>query len=136
MRAVRRRDSGPEVALRRELHRRGLRYRVDVSLGLRGLERRRVDIAFTRARVAVHVDGCFWHGCPVHGTAAKANSAFWQDKIETNRLRDQQTDAALDAAGWVAARVWEHEVRNQLREVADRIEDVVRGRSGGPPRRS
>lgn len=107
MQSTRQRDTAPEVALRRALFRLGLRYRVN-SIPIPGL-RRRADIVFRRARVAVYVDGCFWHGCPIHATWPRANAAFWRDKIETNRRRDADTDRQLREAGWLVVRVWEHE---------------------------
>lgn len=107
MRANRGRDTGPELALRRILHAQGLRYRVDYPLPFD--RRRRADVAFTRARVAVFVDGCFWHGCPVHGTTPRTNTAFWADKIARNRSRDDDTTSRLHAAGWSVLRFWEHE---------------------------
>jgi DNA mismatch endonuclease, patch repair protein len=107
MQRQRRRDSAPELALRSALHRRGLRFRVDRPVA--GLSRHRVDIAFPRARLAVYVDGCFWHGCPEHGCVPKANSAWWQAKIENNRRRDARADALMRADGWTVLRVWEHE---------------------------
>ena len=105
MKAAKRRDTGPELRLRRELHRRGLRYRVDYPV----LPRRRGDIVFTALRVAVFVDGCWWHSCPDHGTKAKANAGFWEAKLEANRQRDLDTTAALSADGWHVVRIWEHE---------------------------
>lgn len=122
MQTTRRRDTKPEIALRSELHRRGLRFFVDRPPLPNS--RRRADIVFPRARVAVYVDGCFWHGCPMHGTWPKANAAWWRDKIERNRARDRDTDVNLHAAGWISVRVWEHEV---AAEAADRIVAVVRG---------
>jgi DNA mismatch endonuclease (patch repair protein) len=107
MLATRRRDTAPELALRRALHRLGLRYRIDIA-PLPGL-RRRADVLFPGVRVAVFVDGCFWHGCPQHGTIARANAAFWRDKIAANQRRDADTDARLRAAGWEVVRVWEHQ---------------------------
>jgi DNA mismatch endonuclease (patch repair protein) len=119
-----RRDTGAELALRRELWRRGLRYRIEVAplLGLR----RRADVVFSRARVAVYVDGCFWHSCPEHATVPKANRAWWIAKLKANVARDRDTDARLGAAGWAVIRVWEHEV---VAEAADRIEQTVRRRT-------
>ncbi len=107
MRANRGRDTGPELALRRALHARGLRYRVDHPLPFD--RRRRADILFTRAKVAVFIDGCFWHGCPEHGTMPRTNSAFWSAKIARNRSRDADTNARLQEAGWLVLRFWEHE---------------------------
>ena len=107
MRATGQRDTAPELALRSALHCRGLRYRVDVApvVGLR----RRADLVFGRARVAVFVDGCFWHGCPVHATWPRANAAWWRAKIEATRRRDADTNRRLADAGWTVVRVWEHE---------------------------
>ena len=108
MQLQRGRDTAPELALRRALHRRGRRYRVDVPT-VPGT-RRRVDIAFSKARVAVFVDGCFWHGCPEHGQRAhNVNGWYWRKKIAGNRRRDADTDARLRAAGWAVVRVWEHD---------------------------
>jgi DNA mismatch endonuclease, patch repair protein len=106
MQTTRRRDTEPERTLRSMLHRRGLRFRVDHKLpGLR----RRADIVFPRVRVAVFVDGCFWHGCPEHGTWPKANAAWWREKIEANQDRDEDTNRRLRELGWEVIRVWEHE---------------------------
>lgn len=102
-----RRDTAPELELRRELHRLGLRYRVDHPLP--GMPRRRADVLFPRAKVAVFVDGCFWHACPVHGTAPTNNGQWWADKLARNVVRDRDTDAQLDAAGWTVVRIWEHQ---------------------------
>ena len=111
------------MALRRLLHAAGLRYRVDRA-PLPGL-RRRADIVFGPARVAVYVDGCFWHGCPEHGTRPKANAAWWREKIERTGSRDRETDARLASAGWLVVRVWEHE---EPAVVATRIREAIKGR--------
>ncbi len=103
----RRTGTDPELALRRELHRRGLRYFVDRA-PIRG-QRRRADLVFPRRRVAVYVDGCFWHRCPQHATDPKNNAEWWAAKLAGNVARDRATDAALIAAGWRVVRVWEHE---------------------------
>ncbi len=116
-----RRDTKPELALRRELWRRGLRYRVDVA-PISGL-RRRADMVFTRARVAVYVDGCYWHSCPEHATVPKANREWWTAKLEANVARDRDTDVRLQSAGWQVVRVWEHE---GIAAAADRVEPTVR----------
>lgn len=103
-----RRDTKPELRLRRELHAVGLRYRVDFA-PLPGI-RRRADVVFTGQRVAVFVDGCYWHGCPDHGpTKFGTNSVFWTEKIAANRARDADTNAQLERAGWVVLRFWEHD---------------------------
>lgn len=107
MRRQGRRDTKPELELRRELHRLGLRYRVDRAV-LPGL-RRRADVVFSRARIAIFVDGCFWHQCPTHGTHPKANDQWWADKLEANVARDRDTDDRLRAAGWTVVRLWEHD---------------------------
>lgn len=86
----------------------GLRYRVDLRLPDAG-PRRRADVVFTRSKVAVYVDGCFWHGCPDHGSAPRANAGYWAAKLARNRARDDDTDRRLTAAGWTVVRVWEHE---------------------------
>lgn len=122
MQATRSRDTAPEMALRRELHKRGLRYRVDMPV-LPGL-RRRADVVFTRQRLAVFVDGCFWHGCPQHGTVSRSNTLFWRDKIKTNVARDTDTNQRLAQAGWMVMRVWAHE---PARAAADSIEKILVG---------
>lgn len=121
MQSVRQRDTAPELALRSALHRMGLRYRVQ----LRPIPavRRCADVVFPKVKIAVFVDGCFWHGCPVHGTWAKSNAAFWREKIETNRRRDSETDELLGQAGWTVVRVWEHENSDSA---AARIASLVR----------
>ncbi|AEI13440.1 DNA mismatch endonuclease Vsr [Cellulomonas gilvus ATCC 13127] len=101
-----RRDTSPELALRRALHRRGLRYRVDATLP--GIPRRRADVLFPRARLVVFVDGCFWHACPLHATQPAANGEWWRAKLEANVARDRDTDARLTASGWRVLRFWEH----------------------------
>lgn len=107
MQAAKPRDTAPEKALRSALHRKGLRFRIDQK-PIKELNRK-ADIIFRSVRVAVFVDGCFWHGCPIHGTQAKANAEFWKNKIEQNRARDLDTNKQLKKAGWRIVRVWEHE---------------------------
>jgi len=119
------RDTQPELALRRLLHSAGLRYRVDRA-PLPGL-RRRADVVFGPARVAVFMDGCFWHGCPQHGTRPRSNEQWWHDKLERNRRRDRDTDDRLLDAGWQVLRVWEHE---DPAAAAQRVQAAVRARRG------
>jgi DNA mismatch endonuclease (patch repair protein) len=123
MRAQRERDTGIEREIRSRLHARGLRFRVHRRL-LAG-SRREVDVVFPGARVAVFVDGCFWHGCPQHGTWPRNNAEFWRAKIEGNVARDRDTDARLEAEGWTVVRVWEHEAPA---EAAERIAAAVERR--------
>lgn len=107
MKRQRRRDTRPEVVLRRLLHARGLRYRIDRP-ALKD-SRRRHDLVFGSARVAVEVRGCFWHLCPNHGTLPKTNDCWWAAKLARNVARDEDTARRLAAAGWVLVVVWEHE---------------------------
>ncbi|MBR8641870.1 very short patch repair endonuclease [Streptomyces tuirus] len=101
------RDTAPEVAVRRLLHASGLRYRVNVPVP--GLPRRTIDIVFPKAKIAVFLDGCFWHGCPQHATHPKANAEWWRAKLDKNMARDRETTAHLEADGWIVLRFWEHE---------------------------
>lgn len=123
MSAARRRDTAPEVALRKVLHAAGLRYRV--AYPVPGQRRRTIDIAFTRVRVAVFVDGCFWHGCPEHGTRPRANSEWWAVKLEANRARDADTVRALEELGWLVLRIWEHQ---PAADAASRVRSTVLAR--------
>lgn len=107
MQAAKPRDTAPEKALRSALFRKGLRFRVDTRT-IKELNRK-ADIVFRTAKVAVFVDGCFWHGCLIHGTQAKANAEFWRNKIKQNQERDLDTNEKLKKAGWKVIRVWEHE---------------------------
>lgn len=130
MRSNRARDTSPERALRKVLHAAGYRYRVDFAPGPD--RRRRADIVFTRLRIAVFVDGCFWHSCPIHGTVPKTNVDYWAPKLVRNRLRDDETTRALEASGWTVIRVWEHE---SVADASARVMDAVsrRRRSLGLP---
>jgi DNA mismatch endonuclease (patch repair protein) len=122
MQATPRRDTPPELALRSALHKLGFRFRVDWPLPD---TRRRADLAFVSARVAVFVDGCFWHGCPAHGTWPKANAAWWRAKILTNIKRDRDTNERLRVAGWRVLRFWEHQGCDGAAKV---VANVVRRR--------
>ncbi len=118
-----RRDSHPELRLRRELHRRGMRFRVHGRLP------GRPDIVFSAGRLAVFVDGCFWHACPEHGTLPKNNQNWWREKLNGNLARDREKDRKLDALGWLPVHVWEHE---PVEEAAHRVEELWRERTGRP----
>ena len=113
MRANRRTDTKPELALRRALHKRGYRFRKDYRLDLDGGRRVRPDIVFTARRVAVFVDGCFWHACPEHGSKPRANDWYWTPKLARNVERDRVADQTLASAGWQVVRIWEHESLEQ-----------------------
>jgi DNA mismatch endonuclease (patch repair protein) len=107
MQAVRQKNTSAELALRRELHANGIRYRLHVCV--LNKPRRVADIALSTLRVAIFVDGCFWHGCPQHATWPKTNVEFWRAKIVANQQRDRDTDERLTAEGWKVMRVWAHE---------------------------
>lgn len=118
-------DTEPELVLRRLLHAKGLRYRVHQLLPLPGV-RRRADIVFGPAKVAVFVDGCFWHGCPEHGNPSiRSNTWYWPEKIARNKARDADTDLRLSEAGWRVLRYWEHD---DPEVAADAVARVVRGK--------
>ncbi|MFC9232781.1 very short patch repair endonuclease [Streptomyces decoyicus] len=102
-----RRDTGPEMAVRRLLYASGHRYRLQRRVP--GFSRRTIDIAFPGAKVAVFLDGCFWHGCPEHATHPKANADWWRNKLDGNIARDRETTAHLVEQGWTVLRFWEHE---------------------------
>jgi DNA mismatch endonuclease (patch repair protein) len=123
MQANRRRDSKPELALRSALHRTGLRFRVDHPIRTPGRRPVRPDVVFPVRRVAVFVDGCFWHGCPTHGTQPTTNGSYWAQKIEANRHRDTSTTNTLEADGWTVLRFWEHD---DPAEAAKRVAEAVR----------
>ncbi|WP_405644663.1 very short patch repair endonuclease [Streptomyces sp. NBC_00019] len=126
-------DTGAELAVRRLLHAAGLRYRVEYPVP--GMARRRLDMAFTRAKVAVLIDGCFWHGCPVHATQPKANAEWWRKKLDRNMARDRETTEHLVAQGWTVLRFWEHEAPDAMAArvmaaVEQRRTERTRGREG------
>lgn len=121
------RDTAPEVAVRKLLHASGYRYRLNERVP--NMSRRTIDIAFTRAKVAVFLDGCFWHGCPEHATHPKANAEWWRSKLDRNMARDRETNEHLTAAGWTVLRFWEHEAPTRVAEqVAEAVDRERRGR--------
>lgn len=120
------RDTACEIAVRKLLHAEGLRYRLNVPVP--GMPRRTIDIVFGPAKVAVFLDGCFWHGCPQHATQPKANAEWWRAKLDKNMSRDRETTEHLEAQGWAVLRFWEHKVP---REIATNVaEAVLRQRPG------
>jgi DNA mismatch endonuclease (patch repair protein) len=127
MRANKASETRPERALRSALHRRGLRFRKHCR-PVRSVPCR-ADVVFASAKVAVFVDGCFWHSCPEHGVMPKTNSAYWRAKLELNRWRDDRNDRALAAEGWRVVRAWEHE---SPVVVAERVAALVRLRQRAP----
>jgi DNA mismatch endonuclease (patch repair protein) len=125
--ANRGRDTKPEQQIRSLLQRTGLRFRKHAR-PLKGL-RCQADVLFPKEKVAVFIDGCFWHGCPQHGHAPRRNELYWADKIARNMARDQRNSEALDSAGWLALRYWEHEPPEKI---ASEIRDAVLRRRGQP----
>ncbi|WP_254704803.1 very short patch repair endonuclease [Rhodococcus pyridinivorans] len=121
MRANRRVNTKPEREIRSALHRRGLRFRKDYRLDL-DAARVRPDIVFTAKRVAVFVDGCFWHACPIHGRNPAVNEWYWSPKLQKNVERDRRADRALADAGWVVVRIWEHEA---IEAAVDRVLEIL-----------
>lgn len=126
MRGNKGRDTRPEVALRSALHRRGLRFRCGRAV-LAGDVRVRPDIVFVTERVAIFVDGCYWHGCPEHGTLPRANSDYWRQKFERNLARDRRVNEALRRAGWRVVRIWEHVGRD---DAVAAVEDALNDQRG------
>lgn len=123
MSRIRGSDTGPEIILRKKLWAAGLRYR------LKSRVIGRPDLVFPSAKVAVFVDGCFWHGCPQHYTFPKTNAKFWRGKISRNIARDQEVNSQLKSEGWKVLRFWEHELSNNADRCADRILAVVSRRN-------
>lgn len=119
--ANRRTDTKPEVRLRSALHRQGMRFRKDLLIRV-GTVRVHPDVVFTRRKVAVFVDGCFWHGCPDHQVVPKSNRDYWVPKLQANVARDRRVDAALIDAGWAVVRIWEHA---SVDAAAERVRAVV-----------
>ncbi|MFJ4617860.1 very short patch repair endonuclease [Streptomyces sp. NPDC088812] len=130
-------DTGVELAVRRLLHAAGLRYRVEYPVP--GMPRRRIDVAFPRARVAVLIDGCFWHGCPQHATQPKSNREWWRAKLDRNMARDRETTEHLTTQGWTVLRFWEHVSPDEVAaavQAAVELERRVRGVAVGGRRSS
>jgi len=123
MKGNRKVDTRPEVALRSALHRLGLRFRKQYLVHLPADRPVRIDVAFTRAKVAVFLDGCFWHGCPKHGRVPTTNSHYWPAKLERNRARDARVTSALQRDGWDVIRIWEHV---PVADAVDRVMSAVR----------
>ncbi|MEV6959725.1 very short patch repair endonuclease [Streptomyces sp. NPDC051207] len=121
------RDTAQELAVRRLLHASGLRYRVNVPVP--GMPRRTIDIVFPRTKIAIFLDGCFWHGCPEHATRPKANAEWWRTKLDKNMARDIETTEHLRSAGWTVLRFWEHE---SVETVARRISTTVTSKQATP----
>ncbi|WP_407662057.1 very short patch repair endonuclease [Mycolicibacterium elephantis] len=119
MAAIRRSDTAPEVAIRAALHRLGYRFRKDYPIRIQG-RLVRPDIAFTKRKVAIFIDGCFWHCCPEHGRQPRFNRDYWSPKLERNVARDREQAEALQEAGWVVLRFWTHEPVHSVTEAVHR----------------
>ena len=126
MAKVRQKGTGAEIALRRALFQIGLRYRVDFEVLKK--PRRVADIAFPVKRIAIFVDGCFWHGCPEHASWPRQNAEFWRQKIEANRLRDADTNSRLRSIGWTVLRFWEHESPIEAAKVVARLVTIAKSK--------
>ena len=126
MARVRQTGTKAEIALRRELHRMGLRYRVNFQVLLK--PRRIADVVFPKLKIAIFVDGCFWHGCPEHSTWPKRNAEFWKQKIEANQARDTDTDKKLREIGWTVLRFWEHELPVAAAITVKSVIDAIKSR--------
>ena len=124
MRGNRKKDTRPEVLLRAAMHRAGLRYRTYVAIEGGGL-RARADVVFPKRRLAVFVDGCFWHGCPEHATKPRTNVDYWEAKLRGNADRDRRVDQALTASGWSVIRIWEHDVDRDLEACVKRVAKAI-----------
>ncbi len=127
MSRIRGSDTGPELLVRKALTAQGLRYRVNHRC-----EGIKVDIAFPGMKLAVFVDGCFWHGCPAHGVAPRTNREFWAEKIAGNKRRDRKQGRTLRAAGWKVLRFWEHEAESAPQRIATKVRDVLEARGSRP----
>ena len=121
MSRIRSKNTGPEIMLRRALFQKGLRYKVKSLLA------GKPDIVFSTARVAIFVDGCFWHGCPDHSRSPKTNAEYWGPKIEKNILKDATATLSLVRDGWLVIRLWEHQIKDDVEGCAIKIARVVHG---------
>jgi DNA mismatch endonuclease (patch repair protein) len=128
MRRIRSHNTKPEMVLRRALWAAGFRYRLKSRLP------GRPDVVFPRQRVAVFVDGCFWHGCPEHSSWPQTNREFWKDKLSENVRRDARVSQQLLELGWTVLRFWEHEVKSDVALLVTRVGEVVQAASPRPPR--
>jgi DNA mismatch endonuclease, patch repair protein len=120
MRATKRRDTRPEQRLRSLLHRRGLRFRVDHPIKTLAGRKRRTDIAFTRQKLAIFIDGCFWHQCPDHCRVPERNRDYWEEKLGSNAERDRLVDRELRETGWTVLRLWEHDSAETMAAAVER----------------
>ncbi len=123
------RDTGPEMKIRSIIHRAGFRFRTDYRP--ESSLKTRADIVFPRIKLAVFIDGCFWHSCPIHKTIPKSNTVWWQEKLEANRCRDRAADRALEEFGWTVIRIWEHEDPEQATQKISRILESLYDRAEG-----
>jgi len=120
MSRIKGKNTKPEMLLRKALWAKGFRYRLHAKI------QGKPDVVFISQRVAIFVDGCFWHGCPLHSVKPKSNRKFWEDKLKSNRIRDKRVTASLRQQGWKVIRIWEHEIKNNLEKVLINFEKILR----------
>lgn len=120
MSKIRGHNTGPELQLRRALWKEGLRYRIQYKIG-----RFKPDLVFVHARLAIFVDGCFWHQCPLHGVIPEANRKFWEEKLQKNVSRDLETTRSLTESGWAVIRFWEHDIESSLGKCISSISEAL-----------
>jgi DNA mismatch endonuclease (patch repair protein) len=123
MSKIRGKNTGPEIILRKALWANGVRYRLNYKIP------GKPDIILVKSKIAIFVDGCFWHGCPLHSNLPRTNRKFWKEKILKNKKRDQEINKTLSGIGWLVIRIWEHEIKNNLKSSVDMVLRSIKDRT-------